>query len=888
MRIKLTAALLAAASLSACASMQADTAASFTRAPLAADTISDLPRNARPLHYDIEVRPNAADLTFAGRESVTIEVYEPSDALTLHANDLAVASAKLTPVKGGGQMIDLGVDLDTDAQKVRFLAPAPIQPGTYRLDLDYSGKINTQANGLFALDYPDKRTGAEVRGLFTQFEAPDARRFAPMFDEPSYKATFQLSAIVPERQMAVSNTPVVGEEPAGGGWKKVTFRETPIMSSYLLFFALGDFERITKPAADGTIAGIVAPAGSGEQARYALDSLAPLIGYYNDYFGVDYPLPKLDNVAAPGQSQFFGAMENWGAILTFESILLVDPAISSPATKQRIYTVQAHETAHQWFGDIVTMAWWDDIWLNEGFASWLETKATDHFNPDWSALLARVPGREQAMALDSYATTHPIVQTVRTVEDMNQAFDAITYQKGEAVIAMFEAYAGDDVWRAGLRRYMADHKYANTVSNDLWSAIENAGATGLTAIADDFTRQPGIPLVQAQASCADGATTLTLKQSQFSRDRKAQVAAEPQRWRVPILASVGTGPAKRQILDGTAQMQLEGCGPVIVNNGQLGYYRTLYAPDMIAPLVAGLPRFAPIDQIGLVSDNYSLWRADYQDAAPALNLLAAVPRDANAFVADEAVDTWGTVYEVLEDESDKAKLADLVRTLWSERLDALGLEPRADEPVLDSNLRAELIATLGAMGDQRVLEEARGRFRALRTDPRALDGALKTTWLNLAANNATAEDWALLSELAAKSTSTVEKAAYYRLLGAAKDEALAKKALALAISGDISATTAPAIISQVAVEHPELAYDFAMANRKRVEELVDDSGQTQYFANLALPSTDRAILAKLEQLRDASPADQRRPVERAIVQLDERLAAYSRMRGQIHAWLAAR
>jgi aminopeptidase N len=888
MHIKLTAALLAAVSLSACAGMTPASDTGFTRAPLPAAVTSDLPRNARPLHYAIEVRPDARNLTFSGRESVTIEVYEPSDTLTLHANNLAVASARLFPTSGGGAGVDLAVALDSEGQKVNFRAPSPIEPGTYRLDLAYTGTINTQANGLFALDYPDKRTGKQVRGLFTQFEAPDARRFAPMFDEPSYKATFQLTAIVPENQLAVSNTPVIDEEPAGDGWKKVTFGETPIMSSYLLFFATGDFERITKPTPSGTVAGIVAPAGSGEQARYALDSLAPLIGYYNDYFGIDFPLPKLDNVAAPGQSQFFGAMENWGAILTFEYILLEDPAISSPATRQNIFTVQAHETAHQWFGDLVTMAWWDDIWLNEGFASWLETKATDHFNPDWSALLVRVPGREQAMALDSFATTHPIVQTIRSVEDMNQAFDAITYQKGEAVIAMLEAYAGDEVWRAGLRKYMADHKYSNTVSNDLWSAIEAAGATGLTTIANDFTRQAGVPLVEARATCANGRTTLTLTQSEYSLDRKAQVAASPQRWRVPVLASIGTGPTTRQILDGSGQMQLAGCGPVIVNSGQLGYYRTLYAPEMIAPLVAGLPGFAPIDQIGLVRDNISLWRGDYEGAKPALDLLAAVPRNADAFVADDAVDQWGAVYRILEDESAKATLADLTRSLWSQRLDALGFEPRAGEPVKDSNLRAELIATLGEMGDPRVLAEARTRFRALANDPRALDGPLKTTWLSIAAKNATAADWDLLRKLADQSTSTVEKAVYYELLGSAKDDALAQKALALALSGEVSATTAPTIIDQVSRDHPELAYDFAIANRAKVEAVVDDSGQTEYFANLSGTSTDPAMVGKLELLRDASAADERRPVERSLLALQDRLKAYPRMRQQIRAWLATR
>jgi aminopeptidase N len=397
-----------------------------------------------------------------------------------------------------------------------------------------------------------------------------------------------------------------------------------------------------------------------------------------------------------------------------------------------------------------------------------------------------------------------------------------------------------------------------------------------------------VPLVQAQATCANNRTTLTLTQSEFSRDRKAEVAANPQRWRVPIIASIGSGPAKRHILDGTAKIELDGCGPVIVNNGQLGYYRTLYAPDMIAPLVSGLPSFAPIDQMGLVRDNISLWRGDYQDAGPALDLLAAVPQNADAVVAEDAVGQWGAVYDILEDEDDRAKLANLARSLWSQRLDALGFEGRPNESVKDSNLRARLIATLGEMGDPRVLAEARERFRAMATNPRALDGPLKTTWLYIAANNATPADWDLLKKLADESTSTVEKSVYYRRLGSARDEALSRKALELAISNGVSATTAPAIIAEVAAEHPELAYEFAMANRQRVEDLVDDSGQTEYFADLAGSSTDPEMVGKLQQLRDSSAADQRRPVERALLALQDRLTAYPRMRQQARAWLAAR
>ncbi|MBO0749874.1 MAG: M1 family metallopeptidase, partial [Porphyrobacter sp.] len=821
--------------------------------PLPASVTSNLPRNARPLHYRIDVHPDAQTLTFSGTESVTLEVYQPSDALTLNANALTIASARLTPASGKGAAIPLTATLDPAAEQVRFAAPRPIQPGTYRLDVVYSGKINTQANGLFALDYPDKRTGKTVRSLFTQFEAPDGRRFAPEFDEPACKATFELSAVVPASQMALSNTPIVRTEAAGAGLKHVYFAQTPKMSSYLLFFATGDFERIAKKAPDGVEAGIVAPAGSGQEGRFALDSMAQVLPYYDEYFAQKFPLSKLDNVAGPGQSQFFSAMENWGSIFTFNRALLMDPAITSPAQQQRIFSTQAHEMAHQWFGDLVTMDWWDDIWLNEGFASWMATKATDHLHPEWYPLLDRVGSREGAMGLDSFVTTHPIVQHIRTVEEVNQAFDSITYSKGEAVLSMLEGYAGADTWRKGIRAYIAAHKYGNAKTDDLWQAVEGAGVPGLTAIAHDFTTQPGIPLVLAEAACNGGQTALTLTQSEFSRDRKDEAASNPRHWHVPLVIESGNAQPVRTVLQGSASLTVPGCGAVIVNGGQLGYFRTLYSPTMLAKLQAAMPTLQPIDQLGLTRDNLALASAGYQPGGPAFDLLAAIPGNANPVVAQSAVGMWGGLYDQLESDGDKAALAAELRKLWLPRLQALGYDPRAGEPLVDTDLRSELVATLGRMGDATVLEQAHTRFARLASDPHALDGPLKTTWLNIVATNATAADWQLLNDLAARTSSAAERSTYYELLGRAKDPALAQKALDFAITGK-AGTTSAAIITSVSGQNPELAYDFTIAHRPQVEALVDDSGRSSFYRRLVGNSVNPAMIGKLEQLRATLPA----------------------------------
>jgi aminopeptidase N len=854
--------------------------------PLPASVPSDLPRIARPLHYQIEVVPDAKNLAFAGSARIDIEVYERTDAVTLHANELDFTSARLIPAVGPGDQIPLDPQIDAAAQTVRLVAPRPIEPGRYGVSLAYRGRINTQATGLFALDYPDKRTGETARGLFTQFEAPDARRFAPMFDEPSYKATFDLSAIVPASQMAVSNMPIAREEALADGRKKITFATTPVMSSYLLFFALGEFERLSTKGPGDIDVGIVSPAGSGEQARLALESTPPLLEYYTDYFGVPYPLPKLDNIAAPGQSQFFGAMENWGAILTFERYLLIDPTITDPATQNYMYTALAHEVAHQWFGNIVTMAWWDDLWLNEGFASWMETKASARFRPDWFPLITRVNGRETAMGYDAFATTHPVIQPIRTVAETNEAFDAISYSKGEAVIAMLEAYAGEDTWREGIRRYIQRHRYGNTTSDDLWRAVEEAGATGLVEIAHDFTRQPGVPLVQAESQCVAGETLLNLKQGEFSRDRRDEVAANPQRWRVPLLVQAGTAAPLRHVLDGTATLALPGCGPVVVNGGQLGYFRTLYAPAMAATLAEALPGLAPIDQLGLLRDAFALAQGGYQTAESALDLLVAVPGDANAIVAQGAVARWDQVHE-LALEAARPRVAAEARDRWLPRLQRLGFDPKPGESLVDTDLRGDLLLILGRMGEATVAAEARRRFGELASDPQSLDGPLKTTWLGIVARNATATEWDSLVQLAVTAPSAVEQQSYFALLGAPRDRALAQRALAFALTGE-AGTSSAAIVSAVARENPDLAFDFALANRAEVEALVDASGRTGYIAGLAAASRDPAMIGKLERFRESVPADERRGVDRRLAGIRDRLASEPRLAREIGEWLAAR
>jgi len=846
---------------------------------------TQLPRTAVPNHYAITVTPNVAGLTFEGTVAIDLDVIKPTRELVLNAADLKFASATLRSAKGGA-VVAGRARVNGDEQTATFTFPRAIATGTYRLTLAYSGKINTQANGLFALDYKNKE-GKDARSLFTQFEAADARRFVPSWDEPDYKASFDLTVHVPTAVMAVSNMPAASSRPISGGLKEVRFQTTPTMSSYLLFFALGDFDRITKPAG-GKEVGVVMSRGNGAKGQFALDAEAQILPYYNDYFGTPYPLPKLDNVAGPGQSQFFGAMENWGAIFTFEYAILNDPAITTEAGRQDIFVVEAHEMAHQWFGDLVTMAWWDDLWLNEGFASWMEEKATEHFHPDWGADIDRVGAREGAIGLDSLNSTHPIVQQVRTVEQANQAFDTIAYSKGESVIAMLEDFAGPDVWRDGIRRYIAAHAYQNSRTTDLWAAQESVGARGLSVIAKDFTTQPGVPLMSiGPVQCVNGSTLVSLTQSQFSADRRDPAAASPLLWHVPVKATTGGAVAKTVTAGRTTQLSVPGCGPLMLNPGQQGYYRTLYTPQQAAALAARLPQLAPVDQYGIISDSMSLSLAGYQPMQAGLDFLGAMPANGNAKVVQRILGRWDDLFERMDgDPAAQADIASRVVRAYGPRLLQLGFAPKQGEPAVDALLRPTLIGLLGKYRDPAVLAEASRLFAAWKTNPDAIPGSLKSTWLGVIARNADAATWDAIHERARATTGTVERASFYQLLGRAKDEALARRTLELALTDEPGKTISSGMITAVAAAHPRLAIDFVLAHLAQVNQLIDISGRSSFMQRLAASSRDSALIPVLQDFAQANLAESdRKPVQRAIDRIRSESAQAPRIRSETLAWL---
>ncbi|HEY1606043.1 MAG TPA: M1 family aminopeptidase [Allosphingosinicella sp.] len=848
------------------------------------DIPTQLPKTVRPAQYALNIRPDAAKLAFAGTATIDVDVLQPVRDIVLNAVDMEFGKVTLAPLPGGAHpMAASNIHMDAAAQIATMSFPSVIRPGRYRLVIDYRGRIYQQAAGFFALDY-DSASGRK-RALFTQFEAPDARRFFPGWDEPRFRTPYTLTVTVPAGDSVVGNMPAASVKPRPGGLKTVTFMTTPSMSSYLLFFATGDFDRITTRAA-GTEIGVVTRRGNGEQGRWALASAASILPFYNHYFGTPFPLPKLDNVAGPGSSQFFGAMENWGAIFTFENVLLLDPAITSEASRQRIFGVAAHEMAHQWFGDLVTMAWWDDIWLNEGFASWMATKSTAALHPEWEPELGLVDSREAAMRLDSVATTHPVVQHITTVDQMSQAFDTITYQKGEAVITMLEDYVGSETWRRGIQAYIRAHRLSNAQSDDLWAAIEAAAHKPVTAIAHDFTLQPGVPLIRVtDAACRAGRTELSLRQEEYSRDAPDKA---PLRWRVPVIAaSPGGAEARTVVSGGSGRLSVPGCGAVLVNKGQTGYYRTLYTPDMLRALTGAYGRLKPIDQIGLLADNWSLGLGGYESPALALDMVAAAPADANPALYGRMIGVFDQVHGLYAgDAAHQAAIAHYASARLGPVLRRIGWRARPSEPANEAVLRSNLIAALGAWGDPATVGEANRLYAA--GDPLATSGPLRTTILAVVARNIDAAGWDRLHEAAKAERNPLVRAQLYRLLGAANDPALAQRALDLALTDEPGPTTSPNIIAAVAADHPDLAFDFALAHKDRVEALVDASSRSRYLPGLAAGSSDPAMIAKLQAFADRyMNAQSRRPADIAIASIRDRVKVRETRLPEITRWLEA-
>jgi aminopeptidase N len=796
-----------------------------------------LPDAVVPVRYDIAVTPDAARMTFSGHVDIAVDVKTATRRIVLNALQLTIAKAG---VEGG---VPAKVSVDTANQRASFDFDRDLAPGRHTLSIDYSGVINPYSAGLFALDYDTPQ--GKRKQLITQFESADARRFVPSWDEPDRKAVFQLSVTAPADQFTVSNMPIATTRQIGGALKTVTFQPTPKMSSYLLFLGVGDLDRISKTV-DGVDIGVVFRRGAQEKARFALQAAGEILHYYNDYFGVRYPLPKLDLVAAPGAGGF-GAMENWGAILYFENTLLVDPRLSTEHDRQYVYLVIAHEMAHQWFGDLVTMKWWDDLWLNESFANWMEAKAIDHLHPDWEAFLIEADGKEGAYSLDATASTHPVVQPAETMDQVNEIGDAITYDKGAAVIRMLEAYVGPDAWQKGVRAYIRDHAYGNSVRGDLWRAVEAAAGKPVTPIARDFTEQGGVPLIsvdRVQGSAAGAA--VTLRQGRFGLD---QASTQARTWQVPVqLSSIASRSLTETVVTGPAPQtaSVKGPAPVVANAGGVGYFRTAYAAPLFQALAARAGSLSAADQLNLVSDTWALGEGGYGPPANVLELSRRLPVDADPLVWNRVAQTFVQIDHLYDGlGARQAAFRAFARGVLDPVMARVGWDARPGEAATVAVLRESLLGALSDLDDPAVTAEARRRFQLFVASPSSLAPGIRKSVLDIVGAHADAAGFKALRDLAARSVDPQEKDQYLAALAQVRDPALAQQVMLMTVGPEVPTSIAIPMMRYVAVTHAEAAWRFAQDHKVVFDARSDPSQKLSFIPGMLRSAAETRLADEL-------------------------------------------
>jgi aminopeptidase N len=803
-------------------------------------TPGKLPKTVVPIRYSIELKPDSESLALPGVETVDIDVREPTARITLNAVSTTFAAVT---IDGDAQRAE--VVLDTTAETATFTFAQPIAVGTHRLRIDFTARINKFDRGFFFIDYPTDN--GTKRLLSSKLEPSDARRIFPCWDEPAFKAIFSLDVLVPRQWVAVGNMPVGREETVEPNLKRVAFTPTPKMSSYLFVLTVGELERITAEV-DGVTVGIVATAGKAAKGQFALDSAVKLLAWFNNYFGAKYPLPKLDLIAVPGG--FGGAMENWGGITFFESRLLFDPATNPDSARRGIFNIIAHEMAHQWFGDLVTMGWWDNLWLNEGFASWMATKASEQFYPQWQNWLNGYGQKQFAMALDARRTSHPIQQVVADESEAMVAFDAITYNKGQALIRMIENYLGEVAFRDGIRNYMAAHAYGNSTTADLWRALETVAHKPVTDIAASFTEQDGVPLIVAETACDGDAQRLTLRQDRFVIAPARAAALPPRNWQIPV--AVGPPRAAQSpevvLLQGTREIPAGSCGDAIkVNLGDIGYYRVEYGPNSRAVLAKSLPRMPLEDRVNFIADSWAMVQAGRAEPPSYLALVEAIDAGDHRAVWDQVITVFSTLNRLSRDRAERPAVQRYARAKLHQVFDRLGWDGSGSGDDDNTLLRASLIWTLGEFGDEDILAEAKRRFAGFLQDPESLPSALRDAVTHLVGVTADRATYDTLLALARKSTVTNERVRYYLAAASARDAELARATLALSLTDEVPGTIVTGLIGSVAGagEQPDLAWEFVQGNFDVLLARQGSQFRDQFVANFMTNFSDEAHAAQL-------------------------------------------
>jgi aminopeptidase N/puromycin-sensitive aminopeptidase len=810
-----------------------------------------------PQHYALTLAPDLKAATFTGAVTIDVVIKAPTRSITLNSAELAFQSATIL---AGGKRQTAAVALDREKEQATFTVPDLLPAGKASLQIRYTGVLNNELRG-FYLSKTSRRNYA-----VTQFESTDARRAFPSFDEPAFKATFDVSLIVDTGDTGISNGPIISDTPGpGDGKHTLTFLTTPKMSTYLVAFLVGDFQ-CTSAQQDGVTIRSCATPDKVALTTYSLQVAKFALHYYNTYFGIPYPLKKLDLIGVPDFEA--GAMENFGAITFRETDFLVDPKTASLDAQETAAIDVAHEMAHQWFGDLVTMQWWDNVWLNEGFATWMENKSVAAMHPEWNLDQSVVSGLTSTLNLDAQPTTRAIRAKADTREEIEQMFDGISYGKASDVLLSVENYVGPETFRQGVHNYLAAHLYANATAEDFWNAETAASHKPVDKIMESLVAQPGAPILTFGEPVA-GKVMVSQRRFYLSPTISPDKA---QKWTLPVCFKTGADTQQCELLTPTeTSLTVPATKPFFANAGGKGYFYTSYTPTEYAALLAHVETsLTPSERISLISDEWAKLRSDKASAGDYLNLVSAVKDDQNAAVLSSALGGVSAIYtRVAATPKERDALALWIRTTFAPVYAKLGPPSPGDSPNT-RDLRAEVFGALGSYGkDPAVLAEARSIAERYIDDPTSVDATLGVKALSVAARNGNAALFDKLQKVYETSSNPVLQEGSLRLLAEFEDPALAQRALDYAISAkvrnqdaaiqlsialDVDATRASAW--KFIEDHWDAVH--ALLTPEMGSVLVDSTGEfcsadarddvRQFFATHKVASADQAVKHSIERI----------------------------------------
>ncbi|MBL8030016.1 MAG: M1 family metallopeptidase [Candidatus Doudnabacteria bacterium] len=748
-----------------------------------------LSKYIKPERYKLSVKPSLENFVFEGKEMVYLELLKPVKEITLHAKDLKVTDVEFKIRNLKFQTVK--IKYDTKAETVTFVFSKALLKGKGELSLKFKGVLNDFMRGFYRGSYTHE--GKKRYLATTQFEATDARRAFPCFDEPALKAVFEVSIILPSGMTAISNTVETSVKEHGGGYKIVEFSPSPKMSTYLLAFIVGDFEHIEGKTKRGVTVRVFVTPGKRHQAKFALECGIKTLDFYEKYFDIKYPLPIMDMIAIPDFSH--GAMENWGAVTYRESALLVDPENSSSANKQWVALVIAHELAHQWFGNLVTMHWWTDLWLNEGFASYIEYLAVDHLFPAWDiwTQFAYVD-LGAALRLDGLKNTHPIEIEVKHPDEIGEIFDEVSYSKGASLIRMLADYLGEKNFRDGLRYYLKKHAYKNTRTTDLWDAFEAVSKRPVKSLMQNWTKKEGYPLLKV----TERPKEIVLEQSRFYISQISKRSyGDKTLWQIPIsIKSAGQKKVSKIILDTKSKIIPKPKGWVKFNTEEAGFFRTDYPAQMLKLLHPAImqKKLSAVDRLGIIRDAFALAESQELPTAEALRLAESYKNETDFTVWTEISAGINSVYQLICGQPYEALYKKMASEVFKKQALLLGFRPKKGESHTAGLLRSLLLNNYGSFGGQEVVKKAKEIFSSGKV-PADIRGVV---YQLVAESGGKKEFQALLKKYKTESLNE-EKNRIGRALANFKQPEIVRDVLDLCLSEHVRLQDAPLILASVMV-----------------------------------------------------------------------------------------